>query len=106
MRVVIHLERTGFQCFAHAGRNELVGLFLHLATFLCKAYNLLTLVRVGFQCQPVSDVVHGLTVFLPKHHQNKVLRVGNTQFRQHRRVGLRNESCCRVETKAYLVVKL
>ncbi len=50
-------------------------------------------------------VVHRLRVLLPKHHQNEILRVGDTQLIQHRRIGLGDESCCRIETEAYLLVE-
>ena len=60
MRVVIHLERAGLQCFAHTGRNELVGLFLHLAPFLCQAHYLLTLVLFTFLPCDNAQLLHTL----------------------------------------------
>ena len=61
---------------------------------------------VCFEQQTMSNVVHWLGILLPQHHQNEVLRIGNTQLIQHRRVSLCNETCRRIETEAYLVVKL
>ena len=60
MRVVIHLERAGFQRFTHAGRDELVGFFLHVATFLCEADNLLTLVLLATLANHDTKFLHTL----------------------------------------------
>ena len=83
MRVVIHLERTGFQGFTHTCRDELIGIFLHNTAFLCEADYLLSLVLlatlanhdtkllhtlkqgrngVRFEQQPMGNVVHRFTI--------------------------------------------
>ena len=60
MRVVIHLERAGFQRFTHACRDKLVGFFLHIATFLCKTDYLLALVLFTLLASDNAKLLHAL----------------------------------------------
>ena len=60
MRVVIHLERTGLQRFPHACRDEPVGLFLHIVTFLSEADYLLTLVLFTLLAIDNAQFLHAL----------------------------------------------
>jgi hypothetical protein len=50
-------------------------------------------------------VVHRQGILLPKYHQNEILWVSDTQFIQHWRIGLGDETCRRIETEAYLLVE-
>ena len=60
MRVVIHLERTGLQCFTHTCRDEFVGFFLHIAAFLCETDYLLTLVLFTLLASDNAQLLHAL----------------------------------------------
>ena len=60
MRVVIHLERAGFQRFTHTCRDEFVGFFLHLLAFLRQADNLLALVLLALLTADDTEFLHAL----------------------------------------------
>ena len=124
--IILYLQRTSGETVAHCGRNQFVGFFFHRFAGLGEAYNLLTVVLVALfaaedaeffhtlnerrngvclQKKTASDVVDGLIVLLPKHHQNQILWICDAQCRQHRRVGLRNEPRRRIQTETNLVVE-
>ena len=60
MHIIFNLERTGFQRFTHACRDKLVGFFLHIATFLCKADYLLALILLATLANHDTKFLHTL----------------------------------------------
>ena len=125
--VVAELQGTRFQLLGHARGNHGVGLALHGPPTFGERNDLLPLVfrsalsghdaqllhalqqrchRVGFEVQPAGNVVHGHRVAFPQHQQHQILRIRDAQLAQDGRVGLRHQSCCRVESEADLAVEL
>ena len=53
--------------------------------------------------QAYTPMLTELGITYPQYLVLMVLWVCDAQLRQHRRIGLRDESCCRIETEADLI---